>query len=365
MKILSYSFERVHHWYKNYEEVLSPMFLFGGFFFDAVTLKRVDMLWENIWVGAHLVVVAVAIILLNKEEKKSGEDDAFRFWITNIMQFFFGGLFSTFLVFYFRSATLSVTWPFLLVLALAFLLNESFFKNHYERLVFQIGLLFLSVFSFSIFAVPILLHNIGGRVFIVSGAVALLLIALFLWILRRVSRKDFEHEKNNLRLVIGGVYLAINFLYFTHLIPPLPLALKDGGVYHSVKKNDEGNYELLSERNGWRSILRYYEDFHVKSEDAVYAYSAIFSPNDFNFNIQHEWQRFDPETKEWVTMSVIKLPVKGGREGGFRTYSVQYNLPAGKWRVNVETQAGEVIGRFGFMLRPGLTPSILFTKIGY
>ena len=43
----------------------------------------------------------------------------------NLLQLFFGGLLSTLLVFYFRSGSLSASWPFLLVLGVAFAANES------------------------------------------------------------------------------------------------------------------------------------------------------------------------------------------------------------------------------------------------
>ena len=41
-------------WYARHERALSSTSLIGGFVFDALTLKRVDFVWENIWVIAHL-----------------------------------------------------------------------------------------------------------------------------------------------------------------------------------------------------------------------------------------------------------------------------------------------------------------------
>ncbi|HEV7424102.1 MAG TPA: DUF2914 domain-containing protein, partial [Candidatus Paceibacterota bacterium] len=45
---------------------------------------------------------------------------------------------------------------------------------------------------------------------------------------------------------------------------------------------------------------------------------------------------------------VISLPVIGGRDGGFRTYSSRSNLAEGKWRVNVKTELGQTIGHVRF-----------------
>jgi len=174
--------KKAHSWYRRFERPISSFSLIFGFIFDAFTLKRVDMFWENFWVLAHIVIIAVFIILINLRENKNDEGEAFdriHFWYVNILQFFFGGLFSTYLVFYFRSTDIFTTWPFLLILILAFIANESF-KRHYARLSFQISLFFLSVYSFAIFIIPVILHKISTRVFLLSGLISLSIILLFI-----------------------------------------------------------------------------------------------------------------------------------------------------------------------------------------
>lgn len=351
MQRLNENWLKVQNWYRKYERLASSISLVGGFVFDAVTLTRVDELWENIWVAIHLLVVAAAILILNlKENENKGEEmSSLHFWLVNILQFFFGGLLSTYIVFYFRSSTLIATWPFLFLLVVAFMANESL-KKHYVRLVFQISLFFLSLFSFAIFSVPILFHHIGPEVFVLSGVLSLLVMAIFLFILKTLSQKDFKKEKKTILAVIFSIYIIINGLYFTHLIPPLPLALKSGGIYHNVERNKSGNYSVSVERGNWLSYLKLYDEVHFEPGSPVYAYSAVFSPSSLDLEIIHEWQHYDPLSKKWVTLSRVRLPVIGGRDGGYRTYSVNYSLPAGRSRVNVETSRGELIGRLPFEL---------------
>jgi len=50
------------------------------------------------------------------------------------------------MVFYFRSGTLWVSWPFYLLLASAFIANEKL-KSRYARLEFQLSLLFFLCFA--------------------------------------------------------------------------------------------------------------------------------------------------------------------------------------------------------------------------
>lgn len=353
----------VKNWYVRYERPLSSLSLVGGFVFDAVTLKRVDMFWENFWVIVHLAVVGICIIVINTIEHEPAEVQNLskaHFWLINILQFFFGGLLSTFLVFYFRSATLAVSWPFILILVLAFIANESF-KKHYTRISFQISLFYLSLFLFSIFLVPVITHSIGPSIFLLSGVVSLAVMAVFLLLLKYFSK---EEKQENMKLGVLStliIFVTIHILYFTHLIPPIPLSLKDAGIYHGIQKDGTGNYIVASEIAGWQNYFHWYEDFHVSPGSSAYAYSAIFSPTSFNITVVHVWQYYSETNKKWVTQNTITLPVVGGRDGGYRTYSIKSNLIPGRYRVNVETTAGDVIGRIGFtVVQSDTEPSLTF-----
>ncbi len=352
---------KIRNWYGKYERPISSLSLIAGFVFDAVTLKRVDLFWENIWVIAHIIIVGVCILLINGIDAKAEGDDSgvealakaaanpsrLHFWLVNLQQFFYGGIWSTFLVFYFRSSDLTVSWPFLLILALSFWANESL-KRHFVRLFFQISLFYLAVFSFTIYLIPVLLHKIGTGVFILSGIASLVFIALFLLLIWRTSGRKINENKKLLYALIIGVYALVNTLYFTKLIPPLPLSLKDSGVYHSLKRNSQGQYVVTEESYGIKDSFNFYPDFHKAPGEPVYVYSAIFSPPSLNLNVVHEWQYKDQKSGKFVTKDTINLKVVGGRDGGFRTYSVKYSVLPGQWRVNVLTENGLVIGRVRF-----------------
>ena len=357
--------KRTRHWYGRFERPISSLSLLFGFIFDALTLKRVDTVWENSWILAHIIIVGLFILLIHIKERGEGDEldpSKAHFWYINILQFFFGGLLSTFLVFYFRSTDIFSTWPFLFLLALAFIANESF-KHHYTKLSFQISLFFISIYSFMIFLIPIVLHKINDWVFLLSGVVSLILIAMFVLLLFFLKKdKKTLNKKLTLSLIII-IFSLINFLYFTNLIPPIPLSLKDGGIYHLIQRNQNGNYDIAYESHGWQDYFKLYKDFSVMSGSTVYAYSAIFSPKDLNLTIIHEWQYYNTETKKWVTGAVVSLPVTGGRDGGFRTYSKRVNIAPGKWRVNVKTLQGKTIGRLLFNIISVYTEPIILNSV--
>ncbi len=148
---------------------------------------------------------------------------------------------------------------------------------------------------------------------------------------------------------IFGIFAVINTLYFTNLIPPIPLALKDLGVYQALTKFPDGSYLLSGEKRSWADTLFSTAEVHLKMGEPLFAFNAIFAPTSLSTKIVHIWQYYDEE-RGWTTSSRIELSIVGGRDSGFRTYSSKSNLFPGKWRVNVETLRGQLIGRLTFNL---------------
>ena len=357
----------VQAWYVKYERPASSVALIGGFVLDFLTLQRVDALWENSWIIFHLTVVATCIILLNRKKATSGtldiqENTKSHFWYVTAMQFSFGGLLSAFLLFYFRSSSFFVSWPFLLILALAFAANERL-KQHIERTTFHISFFFLALYLFAIYIIPVLTHQMGPFMFALSGAACIVVFILFLSILQIVTGQMFLRGHPKLLFAIIGIFSCINILYVSNIMPPIPLSLKEGDIYHSIEKDISGSYVVLREKKTLSEYFSPYQLVHTTPGVALYAYSAVFSPTKLNTEIVHVWQRYDLEEKEWQTMSTIPLSLTGGRNGGYRTFSLKENMTSGKWRVSVETPKGQVVGRLYFTVVTENAPPILFTEI--
>jgi len=322
---------------------------------------------ENFWIVVHLLIAGFGILALNYFEnqitqKKRPEEDRlkFHFYLTLVIQFAFGGLFSTFFVFYMRSSSLATSWFFLLIL-LVLLVGNELWKKHYARLVFQTIIFFISVYLFLIFLLPVLFHRLGSDLFIASGIISLVTVVLFLLILKKFSKEKFKAEHSILSLSIIGLFILMNTLYFTNIIPPIPLSLKMAGVYHNIVKTSGGNYEVKGEPVIWQDrFFNNYPVFHKIAGEAVYVYSAVFSPIAFDSQIIHQWQYYDEVKKEWVDSSRIVLSISGGREDGFRTYSVKGAVTPGLWRVRVLTVRGQTLGAIKFKVENvSVLPSLL------
>jgi hypothetical protein len=357
---------KVTDFYKKFEKYISPISLIYGFIFTSLTLTRVDMPMENFWIIVNLLIVGLGIFAMtfyeNRAKQKNSPDEEVQkihFYLTLAMQFAFGGLFSTFFIFYIRSSSLTQSWFFLLIL-LILLVGNELWKKHYERLVFQISVLFVSLYLFLIFILPVLFHRIGAEIFVFSGIMSLVIIFLFLLLLKNFAREKFYSQHQNLRFSVLIIFIVMNVLYFTNVIPPIPLSLKDSGVYHGIVKIKEGQYEAKSEIQTWGDYFRFYPVFHQRAGEVIYIYSAIFSPIKLNTEIIHQWQFYDEKKEEWLDSSRIILPIAGGRDEGFRTYSTKQAVTPGLWRVKVMTTRGQVLGRMGFRVEyTNIAPSLI------
>lgn len=352
---MSAKFKHIKEWYQSNERPVSTVSLIAGFVFDSLTLSRIDSLRDNLWLAVNLLAVGLIIVLLNREEVEEGSPK--HFWLFNILQFGLGNILGGFFIFYFRSGTLSASWPFMAILFSALVANELFQKR-YARLVLQLSFFYLAILSFSIFLIPIFFHRIGPFIFLLSGAFSLTAFWLFTVVLKKLIGKRFRESRKALIRAVAAIFIGVNVLYFANLIPPIPLSLKDAGVFQYLSRDSRGSYVVGDEKRGFMDYFNLIETVQLVNGDTLYAYTAIFSPADLDTRIIHEWQ-YKEEAGEWVTATRVPLLLSGGRAEGFRTYSAKSNLSYGDWRVNVETPQGQILGRINFRIvdvekRPGL-----------
>jgi hypothetical protein len=361
-----------------YERHLSAAAMAAGFVIDNYTFGRIDRPAANIIFTAYLALAAAAIALLHflqsradrkldvaaadeQDSAPGSEPPGSRFGrrlhatLPAATQFALGGLLSGFLVFYSRSAVFAASWPFLVLMAAIFIGNEAF-RRYRDRLVFTGLLFFFLLYSYAIFVVPVLLGRIGSFTFAVSGLLAIIVFVLYLRLLRGLGRERYDQTR--FRLVGGAlaVLAVINLFYFTDILPPLPLALSNVGVYHAVKRT--GNvYTAASEPTPASWLPSFAKPvLHMAPGEPISVYSAVFAPIKLSTRISHRWQWYDPVRKRWVVQSVVTYPISGGREGGYRGYTIKTKPKSGSWRVDIDTIDGRLIGRVTFDVEAVPTP---------
>ena len=335
------------------------MALVCGFIFDNLTLRRIDLFADQVLIMTYLVIAAITVVVLSLYERRmarGGKPRKSHAFFLIALQFVLGGLFSSFFVFYSRSATFSASWPFLLVL-LGLLIGNEFLKNRYQLLTFRLSIFFVAVFSFAIFFLPVILGKIGGGVFVVSGVLSLAAIWLIVFILSGLAPDLVRESRWRLWTSIFAVFGIINLLYFTNIIPPIPLALKEGIVAQVLEKQGDGSYIVTHEERTWHDFFERYPQVHAGPDSRLFVYSAVFAPTDLKTTVVHEWQYRDVASAAWVTTHRVAFSILGGSDRGYRGYSLKNDVFPGLWRVNIETPRGQLIGRVKFEVVPGAAES--------
>ena len=342
---------------KRYERPLSAASMVAGFIFDNYYFDRVDHPATQVVLAVYLVLAIASIALIHFVESDAEPPDLLvkaHPLLVVATQFALGGLWSAFLIFYGRSAITATSWPFLLVLAGMLIGNEAFRKYH-ARLAFTCSLLFLAMLSYTIFVVPVFTGTMGRSTFVFSGLLAVGAFVLVLFALRTVGRERLLKAWSGIVLGAAGVFAVVNIFYFTNILPPLPLALSYGGVFHSVAR-DGDVYRAVAEPGtdgGWLGLASGPPEMRVATGGSLSVYSAVFAPIQLQTSVRHVWRRYDETTRTWRTESTVRFPIVGGREGGYRGYSIKSQPANGRWRVDIETMDGLLIGRVPFSVRPG------------
>jgi hypothetical protein len=343
--------EPLIQFWRRYEHHLGVGALTFGFIFDLFVAKKPDSVFDNILLCSYLFIAGAVIILLNiRARRRESQEDAAPLFMLLMLQFCFGGLASNLLVLYGKSGTLAGSALFIGMLVCLVFGNE-YLRNRYSQLRFNIVVYYFLLLTYSIISVPtFIFHAIGTGVFLASGLISLAVIAVFLGILYfAVLRGDKRRQLKEIGLMVGIVFVIFNGLYFLNIIPPVPLSLKDIGVYHSILKYSSGDYLALYEPAPWYVFWRDTStSFTFAAGSSAYCFSSVYAPADLSAPIYHHWEHFNAATNNWDTVSRISFPISGGRQDGYRGFSATAALAPGKWRCNVETSSGALIGRFEF-----------------
>ena len=358
--------EQTQKLWLRYERHAMVLGFIAGFVADNLTLRRVDLWIENIFFAGYIIIAGMCVVLFNGYEN-GGLHGRFgiRFYrfLPIIMQFAFGALFSGFFVFYSRSASLGASWPFLLLL-LTLLLSNEVLKKRYAKIVFQLSIFFVTAFSYAIFIMPVIIKRMNVYTFLLSGFAAILLVGLVSLGLRKVARGSYLESRRNAILAIAAIYLIFNLLYFTNIIPPIPLSLKDIGVFHSVNRLATGDYQVSYEPVKWYEFQKKSRPvFHRRANEPIYVFSSVFAPTKLNVPILHRWSHYDETRKQWVEEGRIRFTISGGRDGGYRGYSVKTALTPGLERAEVITKRGQLIGRITFIIEDAIYDPVLTDAI--
>jgi hypothetical protein len=316
-----------------------------GFVTDTILLNQIDNFVDSLILLAYALLASCSLLLFySGVAEKMGE--RFSKWLVRIMpgvmQYSFGGLLSGMLIFYGRSGDWVTSAPFLLLI-LSVIFGNEFVHKRSDRLVYHISLFFIGIFSYTVLILPVIFGVMGDLMFILSGLVALIFVTIVVQLLYRIVPNFMRVNTRRVILVIGAIYTTLHILYFTSVIPPIPLSLTELQVVHSVTKTGN-DYRLVTESQPWWRGLPFMKAELHPAAPTLSCFARVYAPAKLHTEIYHRWQYIDAKGN-WAERARIKYPIAGSNAGGYRGWTEIGNVGNGTWRCSVETARGQVLGR--------------------
>lgn len=337
--------ERAKKFYEEHEPACTVGLFVAGFLFDTLAVGRIDKLHNIIHQASYLSMCAFFTGLELRERHgvftpPERLKTAWRYH-AGATHFMLGTLLNIYTLFFFKSASMGASFLFLAFLAGLLAVNElKPFES--SGTLLRMSLFSLCLVSYFTYLIPTLMGRIGTLPFLGSLAAA---GACVMALSRRLEARMPEQKAEVRKHVVypfAAVAAGFALLYFAKIIPPVPLSLSEIGVYHEVKR-EGGRFALTSTRPRWKFWQRGDQTFLARPGDAIYCWISVFSPTNFKERLEVHWRFREPDG--WGEPEVIPLPITGGRDEGWRGFTVKARHKPGRWRVEIVTSDGRELGR--------------------
>jgi hypothetical protein len=331
-----------------------------GFTWDSVTMGKVVSFYDLLILTTYYFGAGLILILLVREVQPQWQN---RF--TFLIQFFFGGLFSALVVFYFKSSGSFYTFLVVIFLALMLVSNEFIAEKYRSRtLVWTMfaacGTMYLN------FLIPHVVHSIKPVWFYLSCIVSLMVVFAihgFAYAKQResmtvrVKKLQYINELQQMTPSLAVVALLV-VLYQFQLIPPVPLVLKESYICKDFS-NENGVYQCQAERQSLLRALGFGGDvIHITEGERIYNLSAVFAPTGISVDLEQRWWLWNEQLGSWEASGVVPLPMEGGRKAGWRTYSyIEASSQTGEWKVETALKDGAVLALAYFTAKAQTVPA--------
>ncbi len=347
MKLFKEIKEKYSHLYEKYETHFDVAIFILGFIFDYATAGDVDeafMLGQQIF---YLIVIGLILIGESHSTSKIVEKIQNTFvwkYRTFLIHFSLGSILNIYSFFFLKSAAFYNSILFFIFLIGVIVANELPAVKK-AGLNLKWGLWVLSLICFFSIVCPLIIGFVGWTSFALTMCLTMtVVLSIYRFLSPNVS--DLTLFKRNFVWPNAGIIGGFVFLFVMGLIPPVPLAAFNLGVFHSLEKK-EGKFILSHEKPWWKFWHRGDEYFKYREGDQVVFFAQIYSPSQIKDQIFIRWMYKDLRMG-WQTSDMVPINITGGRKEGFRGYAYKKNVSPGMWRVQIETTDHREIGRTYF-----------------
>jgi len=335
--------------YSENESLYNALFFVGGVLFDILTLNEIDSFAGVVQQLFYIFTIGTLLYfdLIHRYTPIHVKKGFQTIWTyrSPVLHFLLGSLLSVYSLFFIKSASFFSSFGFIAFM-LALLIGNELKVVQKQKISLKIGIYSICIFSFFSMVFPVLLGHVGKIPFFLSIMATVFFVGGFYKLICK-KIKNTDAIRKALLLPSFSIMFIFSVFYYLGWIPPVPLSVKEIGVYHDVKRTETGNYQLFYEKPDWKFWLSGDQNFNAHPTDKVYIFTRIFSPARFNDTLYLNWQLYMPK-KGWVSTDRVPIKISGGRKSGYRGYSYKENYSEGEWRVLVETSDEREVGRINF-----------------
>lgn len=315
-------------------------------------LSRIDEPGMLLQQGAYLILCGALLAVTQRMELLKLEPPpalrkAFHY-VDHAMHFMLGTLLNAYSIFYFHSASGLTALGFVVVIGALLALNEL---PRFQKLgpVVLYALYSICLTSYLAYLYPVLLGRIRPWMFYAAVGTALVPLGLHVLLLLRWGRA-FDHVARHAAIPAFGVQALFLLLYALRIAPPVPLAVKEMGIYHDVRRVAGGRV-LLHQPRSWKFWQKGDQDFLERKGDRVFCFARIFAPARFRDRVELVWYRDDPK-RGWIEHYRFPLTISASSERGFAAEGYLTHPPPGRYRAELQSDDGRTMGLLHFRVIP-------------
>ena len=328
------------------------LFFAGGFAFDALMLSRIDEPGMLVQQGAYLAICGALLAITQRLELKGLEPPLFLrkpwHYVDHAIHFMLGTLLNAYSIFYFHSASGLTALGFVVFICALLAVNEL---PRFHRLgpVVPVALYSICLTSYLAYLFPVLLGHIRPWMFYLAIATAMLPLTAHVLLLLKWGRGAGQVARHA-AIPAFAVQALFLLLYALRIAPPVPLAVKEMGIYHDVQRAPGGRL-LVHQRRDWKFWHQGDQDFLEREGDRVYCFARIFAPSRFRDRIEIVWYRDEIE-KGWIEIHRFPLTIAASGQRGFAADGYLTHPQPGHWRVEVQSEDRRTMGMLHFQVIP-------------
>ena len=340
-------YQKIKAFYQRYERFFMPIVIIWGFVYHYITFKIIPIEEVLYLVFSYLALATITILFVHLYDsgKITQKLKYVRLFAPLLLQFSLGSIIGGVFIFYWFSGSIFVSWPFIAIM-LIFIIAIEAFRVHLEKPAIQFILYNFATILLLGVALPYFFNSLSPWLFVAAAIISFALVLGLMLLLSLFSEK-IKRRRFPILFFSSLISLVMIFFYFFNLIPPVPLSIREAGVYHNISRTNSGYLLQAEPLNFWQK-LSFSPTIHLGPGEQAFVYTAIYSPADLNTNIIDDWQHYDQNSSSWVSISKLSFFIVGGRQNGYRGYTLKSNLADGAWQVFVETPRGQVLGHFQF-----------------